>query len=239
MFSVSRVLTAAVFVAAAGMLSDAAAATVQVRVNGTISNSSDMTGLFGAPGSTLDGQAFTLSYKFDTTKGYRDNQGPSYYDVVYGGAWYGVQSPTLSATLSIGGHTQSIAGQGGSTYYVCDASYCGGNSFSASAADYQPVGPNLSVYNSVGMYFTDPSANVPDTLDRSFTYTPSRSATVWGDFQFQTFDTSTWTYQTLTQGNLSIDSVTVAAVPLPAAGLALLGALGGLGAMSRRRRETA
>lgn len=232
-------MSASVCLVAVSIGDVAAAATINVTVSGTVIGSSDTTGLFGVAGSTLDGQAFTLRFSFDTTRGNRENLGPDKYDYVFGGGGTGFTNPTISADLTIGGHTESVAGQGGSGYYVGDAALWGGDTFGASAVDFGSASPGLGVYNSLGMYFIDPGVKLPDTLDKSFTYRPTAGATVVGEFMFYTYDYSTGSSQKLAQGNLSISSVTVAPVPLPAAGLALMGAVGGLCAVSRRRRAAA
>lgn len=225
--------------AAAGISTEASAVTMKITVSGTATGSFDTTGVFGAAGRTLDGQAFTLRYVFDTALGNRANLGPDVYDYVYGGGQTGFANPTISADFTIGGHTESVVGLAGSGYYVGDAAFLGGDSFGATAVDFGSISSTLSVYNSLGFYVTDPGVKLPDTIDKSFTYMPTAGATVVSEFVFHTFDNSTHSSQKLAQGQLSISSVTVAPVPLPAAGLVLAGALGGLGALARRRRAAA
>lgn len=239
MFDVKSALSATVCLVAVSVGGEAVAVTMKVTVSGTVFGSYDTTGVFGAAGTTLDGQAYTLRYTFDTARGNRQNLGPDLYDSLDGGGGTGFTNPTISADLTIGGYTQSVAGQAGSGYYVGDAALWGGDTFAATAVDLGSVSPTLSIYNSLGMYFIDAGVKLPDTIDKSFTYRPTAGATLVGEFIFHTYDYATSSSQKLAQGNLSISSVTVAAVPLPAAGLTLVGALGGLGAVARRRRRAA
>ena len=101
------IFCATVFVAAVPAASGAA--TMQAIYTGTVSGSYDMTGLFGrAPGASLDGLAFSLTYTYDTSLGLRYTSATS--DEIYGGAGYGAPSPIFSAVLNIGGVAKVIFG---------------------------------------------------------------------------------------------------------------------------------
>lgn len=228
------------FVAAASGAYTASAATVRATYSGTVSGSSDMTGLFGAPGGSLDGQAFSLTYTFSTSAGFRDNGGPGTYDAVFGGKDYGMTSPTLSAQLTIAGHSQTVSGASGSTYYVCDAAICGENSVDAEAYDIHHNFPGTSILNLINVTASGPAGAIPTSLETPFALS---ALTGGGNFLFQSFSTSTWSYVANTYGDLNVTHVSVsvagvAPVPLPAAVgpfLLVLG-LGGLGGFVARRR---
>ncbi len=50
--------------------SSASAAIVRVTYTGTVSFGYDQTGVFGAPDAYLTGESYTVSYVFDTTRGF-------------------------------------------------------------------------------------------------------------------------------------------------------------------------
>ena len=77
----------------------ASAATMKAVYSGKVNYGYDMTGVFGTAGADLSGLDYVLTYVYDTSKGYRWTSGG--YDQIYGGEWYGEESPVLSATLKI------------------------------------------------------------------------------------------------------------------------------------------
>ena len=234
-FSLALVAT----VAGAGA---ASATTVQATYTGTVANSADMTGIFGAPGGSLDGLAFSLTYTFSTSAGFRDNAGPGAYDAVIGGTDHGVTSPTLSARLTIAGHSQTVSGATGSTYYVCDAAICGENTVNAEAYDIHHNFPGTSTLNLINALASGPDGAIPASLETPFALSALNGG---GNFLFQSFSTSTWSYIANTYGdlnvtNLSVAVVGVAPVPLPAAVgpfLLVLGMGGMAGFVARRRGQ--
>ncbi len=80
---------------------------MQAFLQGTVNNSYVETpGLFGT--ADLDGLGFELTFIYDTRRGIRDIG--TDYDQVYGGTQYSVDSPMISAVLSINGFSQSVFG---------------------------------------------------------------------------------------------------------------------------------
>ena len=171
----------------AGATQTASATTVQWTVTGTVSYSQDLTGLFGAPGGTLDGQTFMLTYLFDTALGVRSSipQPPS--DQVNGGTAIGATSPTLSARLEIAGHTQTISGARYSYYTVCDGSGCGLNSSVVSWIEHETSDPNYINYGGVSFGASAPVGAVTANLDAPFVLS---NTTGVGNFSFINCHTS-------------------------------------------------
>ncbi len=229
---------------AIGGAAPAAAATIQATYTGTVYSSYDATGVFGVPDTSLDGQAYTLTYLFDTALGVRNGAGPGTYDDVSGGAAVGgaITNPTLSATLSIGGHSQTVAGDYFSQYQICDLSYCGVDQHYAYVLDFVPQldGSFMQGYLFASAY--DGLLDfLPDDLETPFSVVLSSLAYHYGAFAFTTFDAVALDYPVNASGNLRLDQLTVtnldvAPVPLPAAGLLLTGALSAFGLTRRRRR---
>jgi hypothetical protein len=62
-------------------------------------------GFFGAPGADLSGDAFTLSFVYDTTIGVSNSSGEN---ALAGGEAIGTPNPTSKATLTIGGVSASF-----------------------------------------------------------------------------------------------------------------------------------
>ena len=226
---------------AASAAQTASAAMVRWTITGTVSNSLDQTGLFGAPGGSLDGQAFRASFLFDTSAGGRmgDQLG---FDIAFGGTQYGPPNPTLSAQLKIAGHTQAVNGESFSVYVVCPASNCGGQGITAlaSAID-RTADANSSTDNYVHVGASYAVGSVPGNLESPFALS---NTTGISKFQFETYNLLTQSYDIRTFGDLNVNHISarlvdVAPVPLPAAGFALIAGLGGLGLIGRRRRSTA
>jgi len=100
----------------------AMAAPMVIDISGTVVSGFDGSGLFGAAGGELGGLSYTAHYVFDPTLGLRttgDN-----YDSVFGGphAWSPdpfrpYADPSLATTLTINGHTVSIAGNWAADFY--------------------------------------------------------------------------------------------------------------------------
>ena len=89
---------------------------------------------------------------------------------------------------------------------------------------------SIAIYGILGMVETF-LGNVTNTaLSTAFTFTGSYTA-------LKFVDTSVATASQIAKGRdgFDIDSITVAAVPLPAGGLLLLGALGGIAGLRRRK----
>lgn len=224
----------------------AAAATMQAVYTGTVTGSYDQTGVFGGPGSSLDGAAFTMTFRYDTTQGATDDGG--YYQQLYGGAAYGTTSPFFYAALTINGVTQTLDLNYYSLVQLHDASAIGGTQTETlhQAVDYFDDGLTQDYANFYAYLGSiDGSLGVPLDLTQPFTadFDPL-NGTHYGSgyFQLHDYDYGTNTYTEYAYGNLAPTRVVVtavSAVPLPAGLPLLVFALGGLAVAARRRRATA
>jgi hypothetical protein len=201
----------------------------------------DQTGLFGAPGASLDGATFTATYRYDTTQGTTDDGG--YYRYLYGGTAYGVPSPIFYAALTINGVTQTLD----LNYYAfidrSETNLVGGTNTQAghNAQDSSYDGAILDddyFYALLGS--VDDSLAIPLDLTQAFTaeLDPSNFNHYWGGRFSFTDRTNTMVYTENTYGYLLTTKVavtTISAVPLPAGGLLLIGGLGALALLRRRR----
>lgn len=100
----SRFGAAAVAVAIFTLPLDASAATMISTFQGEVISGVDGTGLFLTPGASLDGLAFTLSYRVDTSRGNRTTD-PT-MDLVEA---HDAASPATLVTLTIGQRSYSFA----------------------------------------------------------------------------------------------------------------------------------
>jgi hypothetical protein len=92
----------------------------------------DVNGLFGPAGSSLVGDAYTAIYTFDTSLGGSIfDQNTTKNITIYGGGPFPSKiSPSLGATMTINGHTVSMAGDPASEggMLLCTYPACGGAS---------------------------------------------------------------------------------------------------------------
>jgi hypothetical protein len=103
-------LIAGVFLSLFNDAKSASAEIVDVLVTGTVSSSAgssaDYTGVFGPPGANLAGDAYSILYVFDTTKGQTVQSSDLNYAL--GGLQHfgpSVESPALSAVLTVNGQS--------------------------------------------------------------------------------------------------------------------------------------
>jgi len=228
----TAIILPAVIVILAGSAGTASASVYLAEYTGTVIGGYDGSGVFGAPNTSLNGDAFVAIFTYDTAVGGRSTD-PGVNDQVYGGAVFSLPSP-VSATLEISGVTQSIAG-----YFSGVATAQPGLVFDA-VEDYPGNVTNGYVDNYLSTYAQAPSATA--SLDNTF---PSESATNspgTGGFNFLTFDSDTSTYSVYAYGGFATSTVQISAItpcaecsnvtPLPAAlplfatGIGLMGLLG-------------
>ena len=220
----------------------ASAAIVQITYTGTITSGSDGQGRFGLIGSSLAGDTYTLSEKFNTSVGFNSY---SYGNQVDGGTYNQFQpaSPSLGATLTINGNAATIGG----TFHGEDVSQhqngATNNQQLVQEADFSGI---VSYNNFIISNLTDPSGKLPADINSSYHFTPSSSDD--NNSIFFSFDTYLNTesafraafVQSLgtTSGNasvLSVDASLVSGVPEPGTWAMMLLGFGGLGFLAYRK----
>lgn len=227
---VFRTLTlAAAVTMSAGSLS---AATMQVVYSGTVSGSNDSTDYFGTGGSSLDGLSYVATFVYSTTRGSDLASSPDYQQL-FGNA-SGAPSPILSATLSINGVDFLLQGQSsGYEYRAIDPTYSVGQSYAYDYSDDAVAYDYRYVYD---MTYDNPGV-VPVDVTSPYSSTNALGGT--GYFSFYRYEYGSGLAYNIS-GILSANSVvatdiTATNVPLPAAGILLVGAVGGLSLVRRRK----
>jgi hypothetical protein len=196
----------------------AQATIVKVTYTGTVLRGSDgADGAFG--GGNLVGDAFTASYMFDTSKGVAYNAGGVGY--VDGGNGYGVDSPSLGASLTINGHTASVAGNDYGRLLGQEASDFSEEDATAQSDDYY-LDNNVYAYR--------------DAAFGSTTFAPY-NADLTGASSYGSF-VSYLDGTTLTLAGKHL-TVAAGAVPEPTSWALMLGGFGMVGGALRSRRKLA
>jgi hypothetical protein len=101
-------LAATTALASFGGLTPASATIVDVTYTGGVSSGRDTDGLFGPPGTDLTGDPFKAFFVFDTTLG-STTTSPTENQAL-GGTVLSLPSPSLSAALTINGHSFDVSG---------------------------------------------------------------------------------------------------------------------------------
>ena len=217
----------------------AQASIVQVTITGTLTDGYDQTGLFVAPGGGLAGQSFTARFRFDTSIGVATDVG--YYNDVHGGDYYGVASPSLAASLTINGHSQSILGQYQNDFFVSNDVFFGGQA-GYLAQDYNPtagLAGDRTVANYMAFEMIGNPGTIPALLTTNFTANSVDNPGGFGGyFGFTTTDNTTSEQYVNTTGDMVLTSISsVSAVPEPASLALVCAGLAGIGVVRRRKRR--
>jgi hypothetical protein len=226
----------------------AAAVTMKAVVTGTITEGFDATGVYGAARSDLAGKAVTVTYIFDPDLAGDGSTSPGYMNVV-GGVDFGFpgQSPLLSVLVSIGTTTRGFAGGFKDYFSVRDvtapAVFDPFEQWYGLAYSYLEANDGASTFldyvESTVFYYYD--GVITADLEAPFDYqvVPETSFRK-GSFETKSVDPLNDFFEAAS-GEFEIDRIVVtraddvAPVPLPASALLLLGALGGIAALRRRR----
>lgn len=228
MRAIQRIAQGVAFAAVLTTCSQASATVLVATFTGTFASGFDLTGLFGTSNANLAGKAYVARYVFDASKGVRNENLPT-VDEIYGGSRYGYSSP-VSASISVDGHTQSVAG----TYYgdaQINPSYF--NDLFYGAEDYSSNiilsslrRLNNGVFSTPAASLLSPLSTIPDFNDGELTFTTYN------------FDTSSYLIHTYADmhgvGTLTITEE----VPEPASWILMITGFGAMGAMLRRRRAS-
>jgi hypothetical protein len=220
----------------AGILAAApsASATIfDVTFTGVVSDGFDFSGMFGLRQAQLAGREFTATYRFDTAIGQE----------VIGGSEHGLDYASLGSSLTIGGHTVSVAG---SYFSVIDFS-----------RDTQHTHYEVSTrdLNADGSYEFDLENGIraddflPDPIVQPLDFTYSVYRVPTGQFYFANFSSDGTVVYDYAHGNLAANHMTLTiegaapdpqpdpgGVPEPGVWALMLMGFMGAGGMLRRRR---
>lgn len=219
-----------------GMAGPASAVTMQATVTGLVaSNTTNELAMFGTDQS-LNGLGFNLVFTYDPETPGARRVTTTTEDAVSGGTDYpgGGISPIRSAALTINQHTVSIAPRNWGVVYANNApvtSFYGLTGQSSSVRE-----GNVGVLDATfGVVRTARSPRVDDAIPLTHVVVGQ------GSFYFLecalTDDLSCVGPAPITSGSLHPDSVSIAAVPIPAALPLLASTLAALGLAGLRRRR--
>ena len=232
----------AVALAAGGWSGTASAIVLQATYIGSIAEGSyDETNMFGS-GTDIGGLDYRLGFIFDTATPAIRNTGKT-FEQLYGGTSTGAPTPILSAWVTIGGHTEHVAGtfQGGTEALSAPGLY--------STTDQTATDQFSSGGHQISRWINGWAFGTPETFPRRI-YEPVGLAMLGnppgiyggGNFEFTDCVTTGSGCDSVgsTIGAFKPESVRIAPVPVPAS-LPLLGVgLAAIGfAASWRRRSVA
>jgi hypothetical protein len=216
-----RIKSAALACAALGALlsTSAFADIVKETYTGTVSSGVDNAGFFGPNNADLSGLAYTATYVFDTAVpgAAKNSVGGTFF--TYGG---GVNTPAVSAAMTINGHTFTTNGLG---HAELDASNMSSGSFRTYAQANAAFGSQFDNF----LETQDPAAPYPTSLSSPFTYTylAVGTSSAYGTFKIG----GDWL-------SLSPTTVTLtAAVPEPSTWAMMILGFAGVGFMAYRRKS--
>jgi hypothetical protein len=235
-------LCAVIALALFGLGSHASAAIVDLTFTGTvISVGYDQSGIFvpgglAPPSTSLDGASYTANFVFNTALGY--SYSSSTESEVYGGTYYGVASPLVSASVTIDGQTANIQGLYDGVIFSCSSSCPSPYGSSALLELYaedkyiagSPInGSNVTNYTQV--VITGLPGSIPSSITTG-TYSSASGFSGTGNVSFFTAPINgnfSPVVDTYFEGSLTDITETVSATPLPSTWLMLLSGFVGLG----------
>jgi hypothetical protein len=246
---------------AASLATPVAAAIVTVTYRGTVASGVDTAGLFGAPGADLSGLPFLSVMKFDTTKGFFESMGAGTTVSATGGTVFGTPSPSLGATFTINGDTQTSDGAYSAQIFSfsfgpglnADLTHLAHEKFDKVVGGDELIGENRIRFESTGTHGPLPDAD----LDSPYDIFPAGDI-LNADFEFSLTKEDAVTHAILSsydvKGELTPTEITQTVAPVRTCGanggpcgvpepstwsLMIAGFLGLGGALRRRRRQLA
>lgn len=237
--------------------SNASATIINVTYMGNVSNGTDATGVFGSANSSLNGDAYTLVYNFNSSMGrflnrYANGPPDSTGSELSGGPGFGSNlfSSPGDAVLTINGRSVTIAvnsglySQGYSQYYALNY---GSNIFTEQHVYdlvNDPSHTSLYVENNIDTYINDYTLKVPLLLTTPYTLTIGPGVDTYSQFSLFAHDWSNgnnWgPWQTdfvQAYGTLTPTSVTVSAIPELSTWAMMILGLAGIGGYMAYRSD--
>jgi hypothetical protein len=222
--------------------SSAQVAIVDITYTGVVTYNIDQTGIFGPAGgdNNLVGSTLQITYRFDTTKGNTSSSATQNFAI--GGSSYGVASPSLGATATVGALTgPAIAGSNeGFIYGGNDPSVPFAQQFHL-ANDYTNTGGvETGAFAQSSVYNNTPGTSLPATIDMPFTYTVQPEEVHYMEVGYYVYDDNIGAepVDTYLEGEVTSITETLEGAPSPTPGSGLLGlaALLLAGSFPRARR---
>jgi PEP-CTERM motif len=228
----------AALIAILGFVSPASATIVQVTYWGTVSSGSDQTGIFGPAGGSLDGDSYVAHYVFDTTQGYTYASPTNNY--AYGGSTYENNSPLVSSSVTINGHTANIGGNYEGLIWGLADSAGPAESQQYEYVEYYSESTNTNTYThdyNYNVIYNDINT-VPSSIIGPFTYHVAAGDTAYGLVSVYTYNYNTNSSDLDTYAELSPAGMTVGpAIPEPSTWAMMLLGFAGLGYAGYRRAK--
>jgi hypothetical protein len=215
------------------------AAMVEVTFTGTVSDVNDGEHIFGSSPQSLVGESYVAQYVFNTSIG--DVFSSPTLNYAKGGSDYGVPSPLISASATIGG-TLVYTVSPTPNFNTIMGSSDGTTNWQYELAEYKfPVSGN-STENYIQSSVMSPVGSIPSlpiSLTSSFSYTVvSPPDNAYSEIFFGVFNDQTNWFTNYSDLEASISQVSFQVVtPLPSTWIMMLAGLAGLGLIATRRPQ--